>query len=135
MKIWERRWSMPMILLSSGVILPLVLVTLLVGAFILVASHSCDPDAHIFIRNNYPFPVVVHHLANGSGNMPDQILDTLPAGKRSEVAINMRLDGDVDNIQLEDKQGHVLQRLNQKNSNVVCKQTTPEYVWEITVGP
>ena len=103
------------------------------GALWLVGC--CDPDAHIIIQNNYAIPIVVHHLSNPARNMPDEILDTLPPGKRSETAHNPQLDGDIDNLQIEDKQGHVLTRLSSTGKNVVCKQQSPEYIWQITVGP
>ncbi len=115
-------------------LVPLTLALLAIGGFLSVAGH-CDPDAHLFVRNNYPFPIVAHHLANPARNMPDQILDTVPGGIRAELRQNTALDGDIDNIQIEDTKGHVFARLNQKNKNVICRKTTPEYVWDITIGP
>ena len=96
---------------------------------------GCDPDCRVYVRNNYTVPIVAHHLNNAARNMPDMRLDTVAPGKRQELAQNLALDGDIDNIQIEDAQGRVLNRLNARSKNVVCKQTQPQYVWEVTVGP
>jgi hypothetical protein len=85
--------------------------------------------------NRYAFPVRVHHLGNSARNMPDQMLNTLPPGKRTRVEDNPPLDGDIDHLQIEDAQGRVLQRLDTTRKTVVCKSQSPEYVWEIAVGP
>ena len=96
---------------------------------------GCDPDCRVNLRNNYAVPIVVRHRNNPARNIPDMRLDTVAPGKRQELAQNLALDGDIDNIQIEDAQGKVLDKLNTHSKNVVCKQTQPQYVWEVTVGP
>lgn len=96
---------------------------------------GCDPDCRVYVRNNYAVPIIAHHLNNAARNMPDMQLDTVASGKRQELGQNLALDGDIDNIQIEDAHGKVLGRLNTHSKNVVCRQTQPQYVWEVTVGP
>ena len=45
------------------------------------------------------------------------------------------MDGDIDSMQIEDAQGHLLTHLSSTGNNVVCKQKTPDYIWEVIVGP
>lgn len=97
-------------------------------------SGCCDPASHIIIQNNYVVPVSVRRVDPG-GKTPGQVLDTVPAGKRVEIDNSPTLDGDIDYLQIEDAQGKVLTRLSSNGKNVVCKQKTPEYVWNISVGP
>ena len=119
-------------------ILRMGLGAVLAGAISLVLwgiGGGCDPDCRVYARNNYAFPIVVRHLNNPARNIPDMRLDTVAPGKRQELAQNLALDGDIDNIQIEDAQGKVLDRLNTHSKSVICKQTQPQYVWEVTVGP
>ena len=102
---------------------------------LLFLNGCCDPVARINVRNNYAFPVNVHLPANAARHVPDQMLDTVPPGKRIALTHTSTMDGDIDYLQIEDAHGHILTHLSSTSKNVVCKQKSPDYVWEVTVGP
>ena len=88
---------------------------------LLSLTGCCDPSAHINLRNNYAFPVNVHLPANAARHIPDQMLDTVPAGRRVELANSTTMDGDIDYIQIEDAHGRVPVCHNDMRENAVRK--------------
>ena len=129
----RRLWWKP--LLAVFVCLLVVLSVASLPLLWFAVTGGCDPECHILVTNHYAVPVVIHHLANPEAHLPAQTLDTVPPGQRKELATYAGLDGDIDHLQVEDTQRHVLARLNSKAKNVVDRQSTRAYIWEISVGP
>ena len=102
---------------------------------ILFIAGGCDPDCHVVIRNNYAVPITAHYVGNPARNISAHTLDTVQPGECKELSSYVGTDGDIDNIEITTANGSVLTRLNRSGKNVVCKSTTPEYLWDITVGP
>ncbi len=113
----------------------LILLCALALLALMFLTGCCDPPAHIYVRNNYAVPVHVHLVGNAVRKIADQMLDTVPPGKRIELTDAPPTDGDIDSMQIEDAHGHILTHLSSTDKNVVCKQKTPDYIWEVTVGP